>query len=109
MQNQTLNDFVLISIPSNVLEEAGIQPNALIQYQAEDGKIIMEAVDEMVPLVCSGECEECPVKGQKAREKKEEEITLLEFLNNLSEEQQRAALIHLSVSWAQKVGGDFGV
>ena len=108
MQNQTLNDFVLMSIPSNVLEEAGIMPNALIQYQAEDGKIIMEAVDEVVSLVCSGECHDCPVKGQKAREKKEE-ITLLEFLNNLSEEQQRAALIHLSVLWAQKIGGDLGV
>ena len=108
MQNQTLNDFVLMSIPSNVLEEAGIMPNALIQYRAEDGKIIMEVVDEVVSLVCGGECNDCPVKGQKAREKKEE-ITLLEFLNNLSEEQQRAALIHLSVSWAQKVGGDLGV
>ena len=108
MQNQTLNDFVLMSIPSNVLEEAGIQPNALIQYQAEDGKIIMEAVDEVVSLVCSGECDDCPVKGQKKIEK-QNEMTLLEFLNNLSEEQQRAALIHLSVSWAQKVGGDFGV
>lgn len=108
MQNQTLNDFVLMSIPSDVLEEAGIQPNALIQYHADDGKVIMEMVDEVVPLVCSGECNECPVKGQKTMEKKEE-ITLLEFLNNLSEEQQRAALIHLSVSWAQKVGGDLGV
>lgn len=108
MQNQTLKDFVLMSIPADVLEEAGIQPNALIQYQVDDGKIIMEMVDEVVPIVCSGECKECPVKGQKAIEKKEE-ITLLEFLNNLSEEQQRAALIHLSVSWAQKVGGDLGV
>lgn len=108
MQNQTLNEFVLMSVPSEVLEEAGILPNALIQYSVDDGKIIMEMVDEVVPLVCKGECEACPVKGQKAIEKKEE-ITLLEFLNNLSEEQQRAALIHLSVSWAQKVGGDLGV
>ena len=108
MQNQTLNDLVLMSIPANVLEEAGIKPNALIQYQAEDGRIIMEMVDEVVPFVCSGECDECPAKGQKARSKKEE-MTLLEFLNDLSEEQQRAALIHLSVSWAQKVGGDLGV
>lgn len=108
MQNQTLNDFVLMAIPSEVLEEAKILPNALIQYHADDGKIIMEMVDEVTPLVCNGECDECPVKGQKMLEKKEE-LTLLEFLNNLSEEQQRAALIHLSVSWAQKVGGDLGV
>ena len=104
MQNQTLNDFVLMSIPSNVLEEAGMMPNALIQYQVEDGRIIIEMVDELVPVVCNGDCEECPIKGQKTREQNEE-ITLLEFLNNLSEEQQKAALIHLSVLWAQKTVG----
>ena len=108
MQSQTLNDFVLMSIPSNVLEEAGILPNALMQYQAEEGKIIMEMVDEVTPIFCDGECEECPVKERKSMERREE-ITLLEFLNNLSEEQQRAALIHLSVLWAQKVGCDLGV
>ncbi len=108
MQNQTLNDFVLMSIPSDVLEEAGIQPNALIQYYADEGRVIMEMVDEVAPLICSGNCNDCPARGQRVAAKKEE-ITLLEFLNNLSEEQQRAALIHLSVSWAQKVGGDLGV
>lgn len=107
MQNQTLKDFVLMAIPSEVLEEAQIMPNALIQYHADEGKIIMEMVDEVLPLACSGECDDCPVKGQRILEKNEE-ITLLEFLNNLTEEQQRAALIHLSVLWAQKVG-DLGV
>lgn len=101
MQNQTLNDFVLMSIPSKVLEEAKIMPNAVIQYYADNGKIVMEMVDEVVPTVCDGKCDECLVKGQN-RMKKEKEITLQEFLNNLSEEQQRAALIHLSVLWAQK-------
>lgn len=108
MQNQALKDFVLMAIPNEVLEEAKILPNALIQYQVDEGKIIMEMVDEVVPFACSGECDECPVNGQKLLEKNEG-ITLLEFLNNLSEEQQRAALIHLSVIWAQKVGGDLGV
>ncbi len=108
MQNQTLNEFVLLSVPSEVLEEAGITANALIQYNVDDGKIIMEIVDSVVPLVCKGECQECPIKEQKKKEK-QDEITLLEFLNNLSEEQQRAALIHLSVLWAQKVGGDLVV
>lgn len=68
----------------------------------------MEMVDGVTPIFCDGECEECPVKGRKSMERREE-ITLLEFLNNLSEEQQRAALIHLSVLWAQKVGCDLGV
>lgn len=33
-----------------------------------------------------------------------DEMTLFDFLNNLSPEQQRAALIHLSVKWAEKQG-----
>ena len=61
MQNQTLKDFVLMAIPSEVLEEAQIMPNALIQYHADEGKIIMEMVDEVLPLACSGECDDCPV------------------------------------------------
>ena len=39
-----------------------------------------------------------------------DEVTLFDFLNNLSPEQQRAALVHLSVKWAEKqnikLGGD---
>ena len=105
MQNQKLKDFVLMSIPFEVWEEANISPNALMQYYVDDGKIIMEMVDEMIPIACEENCEECPVKGMKIGQKKEE-VTLMEFLNNLSEEQQRAALIHLSVIMAQKMQGD---
>lgn len=105
MQNQKLKDFVLISVPFEVWEEANISPNALMQYHAEDGKIIMEMVDEVLPIVCEENCEECPVKGMKMRQKTEE-VTLMEFLNNLSVEQQRAALIHLSVMMAQNMQGD---
>lgn len=35
-----------------------------------------------------------------------DEVTLLDFLNSLSDEEQRAALIHLSVRWAEKANGD---
>ena len=37
---------------------------------------------------------------------KQDEITLYDFLNGLSPEQQRAALIHLSVNWAQNQAGE---
>ena len=102
MQDQELKDFILVSIPIKVWEEANISPNALMQYYADDGKIIIEMVDEVLPIVCEEKCEECPMKGMKMRQNKEE-ITLMEFLNNMPEEQQRAALIHLSVLMAQKM------
>lgn len=33
---------------------------------------------------------------------KDDEVSLLEFLNSLTPEEQHAALIHLSVKWAEK-------
>ena len=36
----------------------------------------------------------------------EDKITLYDFLNGLSPEQQRAALVHLSVKWAASQGGE---
>ena len=40
---------------------------------------------------------------------KEDELTLLDFLNSLSAEQQKAALVHLSVLWAEQQGGKNGI
>ena len=50
----------------------------------------------------------CDCNGEKSKEKKDkqDEITLYDFLNGLSPEQQRAALIHLSVNWAQNQAGE---
>ena len=38
----------------------------------------------------------------------EDEVTLYDFLNSLSPTQQHAALVHLSVKWAQFHGGQDG-
>ena len=50
----------------------------------------------------------CDCNGEKSKERKDrgDEITLYDFLNGLSPEQQRAALIHLSVKWAQNQAGE---
>ena len=36
---------------------------------------------------------------------KQDGITLMQFLDSLSSDEQRAALIHLSVRWAEQQGG----
>ena len=48
-------------------------------------------------------CDECTAKDRA----KEAEVSLLEFFISLPPEEQHAALIHLSVKWAEKKGGDF--
>ena len=48
-------------------------------------------------------CDNC--KGTRPVVNKQADgITLLQFLDGLSADEQRAALIHLSVKWAEKQG-----
>ena len=48
-------------------------------------------------------CDNC--SGTKEAEK-DNEMTLEDFLDSLSAEQQRVALVHLSVKWAEKKGSE---
>ena len=54
-----------------------------------------------VPVKREKICDNCAKTADK-----ETEMTLEDFLDSLSAEQQRVALVHLSVKWAeQKAGG----
>ena len=62
MQNEELKTaFVLLTIPTAAMEEAGIKDGALVQITAEKGKIHIEAVTDTSDFVCNGDCENCPV------------------------------------------------
>ena len=50
-------------------------------------------------------CDNCK-EPRPAVGKQEDGITLLQFLDGLSADEQRAALIHLSVKWAEQQGGE---
>ncbi len=55
--------YALLTIPLEVLEESGIQTDALLQITAEKGKIEITAVTEAdtCDFVCDGDCENCPI------------------------------------------------
>ena len=93
-----------ITIPHEICTRVGYAYNDVLSItEAEDGRSII-IKREMLCDDCKG------TKNTKPTEKKEAEkegVTLLEFLNSLSEAEQRAALIHLSVKWAEKQGGAF--
>ena len=48
-------------------------------------------------------CDGCG-EAKKTAGKESDGVTLLEFLDGLSADEQRAALIHLSVKWAEQKG-----
>lgn len=84
-----------ITIPYEMRKRMGFAYNDVLSFtESEDGKSIVVKREKI--------CDNCE---EAAPALKNDEVTLLEFLNGLSAEQQRAALIHLSVKWTEKQGG----
>lgn len=82
-----------ITVPYEIRCKVGFKQNDVLSFEeSADGRTVV-IKREII----------CDCNGEKSKEKKDkqDEITLYDFLNGLSPEQQRAALIHLSVKWAQ--------
>ena len=80
-----------ITIPFEIRQRVGFKYNDVLSFtESKDGRTVIVKRER----ICD-DCKECDTS-------KTDEITLYDFLNNLSPEQQRAALVHLSVKWAEK-------
>lgn len=89
-----------ITIPFEMRQRVGFAYNDVLSFtEAADGKSVIVKREKI--------CDNC--KGANPSVRCGDEVTLLEFLNGLSEAEQRAALIHLSVKWAEKQGGSLNV
>lgn len=57
-----IDGYLNLSIPPDMLEEAGIDEESVIQMSVADGKILIEAVDrdDTEDYVCDMDCENCP-------------------------------------------------
>lgn len=89
-----------IIIPYEMRRRVGFSYNDVLSFtEADDGKSVIVRREKI--------CDNC--KGATPPVRCDDEVTLLEFLNGLSEAEQRAALIHLSVIWAEKQGGSLNV
>lgn len=60
MQDKKLN-YVLLSVPVEALEDAGIKQGSLLEITAEENKITIRTVEDIGDYVCDGDCEHCPV------------------------------------------------
>lgn len=57
----TVMELTLISVPTELLNEADIHAGSMVQMSVADGRLIIEAVDDTADFVCDGDCEGCPV------------------------------------------------
>lgn len=54
-------EYVLFSIPVDMLEEAGIGEESVVQMRAGNGKIIINTVSDTDDFICDSDCEHCPM------------------------------------------------
>ena len=64
MQNQTMNGHILLTVPVELMEEAGIKPYSLIQFYATEGKIVAEVVENTENFACDRDCLNCPCEEE---------------------------------------------
>ena len=97
-----------ITIPYAIRVKLGFNADDVLSFkESKDGKSVIICREK----ICDGcqsqtSCVTKPKKGKLRLDDAEDKITLYDFLNGLSPEQQRAALVHLSVKWAASQGGE---
>ena len=82
-----------VTIPYEIRQKVGFSQNDVLSFErSEDGRTGTVRRER----IC--DCAKSEPGGAK------NEVTLYDFLNSLTPKQQRAALIHLSVKWAETQG-----
>ena len=85
-----------ITIPYEMRQRVGFSHNDVLSFtESDDGRTVLVRREK----ICSN-CKDDP-PGDSVNE-----ITLLEFLDGLTDSEQHAPLIHLSVKWAEKQAPD---
>ena len=80
-----------ITIPYEIRQRIGFRYNDVLSFiQQDDGSVLVRR--EKI-------CDNC----KELAEEHEENFTLEDVIDSLSEEEQRDALIHLSLLWAEKL------
>lgn len=87
-----------ITIPLEIRQKIGVSYNDIVSFQVEEDEITVK--QEKL-------CDDCKSRKKSTSDVlSNDTVSLLELLDSLSQTEQRAALIHLSVKWAQMQGED---
>ncbi len=85
-----------ITIPYEIRKRVGFSYNDVLSFtEAKDGRTVIVRREK----ICSNCVESEPMNIKQTTE-------LEDFLDALTAEQQRKALVHLSVRWAERQGGE---
>lgn len=79
-----------ITIPFEIRQQIGFRYNDVLSFTELDDSSVVVRKEK----ICDN--------GKNLEEDFEENFTLKDFLDSLSEKEQRDALIHLSLLWAEK-------
>lgn len=87
-----------ITIPYEIRKRVGFSCNDILSFVEQDDRTVIVRREKL--------CNDCRKAPGTPDKPEPEGITLLDFLDSLSAKEQRAALIHLSVRWAEQQGGE---
>ena len=90
-----------ITIPYEIRKRVGFSYNDILSFAEQDDRTVIVRREKI--------CNDCRNVPGAPNKPEPEGITLLNFLDSLSAKEQRAALIHLSVRWAEQQGGESNV
>ena len=94
--NKILGKRGRITIPYEIRLKMGFKYNDVVSFEEQDNTVIIRR-----EKICDG----CKKDAPNPVEKPTDEITLLEFLDGLSDAEQRAAFVHLMTKWTDLLGG----
>jgi AbrB family looped-hinge helix DNA binding protein len=96
--NKVLGKKGRITIPFEIRKRMGFAYNDILSFEEQnDNTIVIRRVK-----ICDG----CRNMDASLVDKPTDETTLLEFIDGLSTEEQRAAFVHLMMKWTDLKGGD---
>lgn len=83
-----------ITIPYEFRQQVGFGYNDILSFTKQDDNTVLVRREKL--------CDNCGrPKAQAAAKLPDSNLTLMELLDSLTPAQQKAALVHLSVKWAE--------
>lgn len=83
-----------ITIPYEFRQQVGFRCNDVLSFTIQDDNTVLVKREKL--------CNNC--SGKASANAADAGVTLLDFLDSLTPEQQRAAVLHLSARWAGQNG-----
>ena len=95
--NKILGKRGRITIPYEIRLKMGFKYNDVVSFEEQDNNTVIIRREKI--------CDGCKKDAPNPVEKPTDEITLLDFLDGLSVDEQRAVLVHLMTKWTDLLGG----